>query len=77
MSGVIPYVVGWSAFGFAVRVVALAIQQRPLLDKPATHALSTVFFGEEGGENTKKPKQENMQLLHKMIIFDVYENNLI
>lgn len=32
MSGVIPYVVGWSAFGFAVRVVALAIQQRPLLD---------------------------------------------
>ncbi|RGB42459.1 hypothetical protein C1646_683310 [Rhizophagus diaphanus] len=48
MSGVIPYVVGWSAFGFAVRVVALAIQQRPLLDKPATHALSTVFFGGVG-----------------------------
>ncbi|PKC69578.1 hypothetical protein RhiirA1_415464 [Rhizophagus irregularis] len=85
MSGVIPYVVGWSAFGFAVRVVALAIQQRPLLDKPATHALSTVFFGGVGsyvyylekrqleliqkrGENTKKPKQENMQLLHKVLI---------
>lgn len=32
MSGVIPYVVGWSAFGFAVRVVALAIQQKPFLE---------------------------------------------
>ncbi|GBB98392.1 hypothetical protein RclHR1_03210013 [Rhizophagus clarus] len=48
MSGVVPYIAGWGAFGFAVRVVALAIQQRPFLEKPATHALSTIFFGGVG-----------------------------
>jgi hypothetical protein len=32
MSGVVPYIAGWGAFGFAVRVVALAIQQRPFLE---------------------------------------------
>ncbi|RIA92022.1 hypothetical protein C1645_692051 [Glomus cerebriforme] len=45
MSGVIPYVAGWAAFGFAVRVVALGIQQRPFLEKPVTHAISTAIFG--------------------------------
>ncbi|CAB4404981.1 unnamed protein product [Rhizophagus irregularis] len=58
MSGVIPYVVGWSAFGFAVRVVALAIQQRPLLDKPATHALSTVFFGGKKEERIRRSQSK-------------------
>jgi len=48
MSGVIPYVAGWGAFGFTVRVVALGLQQRPFLEKPVTHALSTVFFGGVG-----------------------------
>jgi len=32
MPGVVPYVAGWIGFGFTVRVVALAIQQRPLLE---------------------------------------------
>ncbi|CAG8534899.1 14128_t:CDS:2 [Funneliformis caledonium] len=48
MSGVVPYVAGWVGFGFTVRVVALAIQQRPLLQKPMTHALSAAFFGGVG-----------------------------
>ena len=32
MSGIIPYVAGWAGFGFAVRVIALAIQKRPYLE---------------------------------------------
>ncbi|GES79770.1 hypothetical protein GLOIN_2v1496162 [Rhizophagus clarus] len=39
-------------------VVALAIQQRPFLEKPATHALSTIFFGGKKKERIRRSKSK-------------------
>ncbi|CAG8521226.1 13830_t:CDS:2, partial [Acaulospora morrowiae] len=42
--GIVTTVTGWATFGVAVRVLSNSIQGRPYFAKPATHALTAVFF---------------------------------
>ncbi|CAG8588625.1 2900_t:CDS:2 [Paraglomus occultum] len=48
MVGIIGNVAGWAGFGFAVRVLAMALEKRPLLDKPITHLATAAVFGGVG-----------------------------
>ncbi|CAJ0633355.1 6735_t:CDS:2 [Entrophospora sp. SA101] len=63
-SGIISNVGGFAIFGFSVRVFALALQNRPLLDRPITHVMSAVVFGGVGAY-VYHLEQRQLELIEK------------